>query len=434
MQKHTLPLSCAFLTRRSVARLSLGLVLGGITAAAGARAQRGDGNEHWVATWSTVVHQPEPVPGLTNPGFNNQTLRQIVHISMGGEQVRLRLSTFGASGLVVGNAHIAISAGGAAIVPGSDRPLTFGGKPSVMIPPGAPVVSDPVELTAPDFANLAVSLFLPGATGPASWHFDARQTSYISPAGDYTETTVMPLDPLASTTQSWFWLAGIDVLAPQQSGAVAVLGDSITDGAQSTIDANRRWTDRLARRILAQHDDHGMGVLNEGLDGNRLLHDGVGPNGLARFERDVLAQPGLAYVIVYFGYNDIGAGWPGGINPDQEVTVDQILQGYKQLIARAHARGVTIYAATLTPVEGGFVPGTPFPVYSPGNEIKRQQVNQWVRTSGAFDGVIDFDAVLRDPHAPTRVLGRYDSGDHVHPNDAGYSAMADAIDLRLFSK
>jgi lysophospholipase L1-like esterase len=279
-----------------------------------------------------------------------------------------------------------------------------------------------------------VSLYLPELTGPATWQFDARQTSYISPTGDFTANTVMPLDPSAPTTQSWFWISGIDVLAPQHSGAIAALGDSTTIAAQSTVDANHRWTDYLARRILAQNDDHGMGVLNEGLDGNRLLHDGLGANGLARFERDVLSQPGLAYVIVYLGLGDIGTGWPGGLNPDQVVTVDQILQGYQQLIARAHTEGKKVYGATLNPFEGAFVPGTPFPLYSPENELKRQQVNRWIRTSGAFDGVIDFERVLRDPRAPSRLLARYDSGDHVHPNDAGYSAMAAAIDLGLFAK
>jgi lysophospholipase L1-like esterase len=433
MQKHALPLSCAFLTCRSVARLSFGLVLGGITAAAGARAQRGDGNEHWVATWSTTLHAPQLLPGFTNPGFNNQTVRQIVHIGIGGQRVRLRLSTFGADALAVDAAHIALSAGDSTIVAGSDCALTFGGKPSIVIPPGAPVVSDPVELTVPNLANLAVSLFVAGATGPATWHFDSRQNSYISPPGDFTGTTVMPLDPQSPPIQSWFWLAGIDVAAPRQSGAIAALGDSLTDGDQSSVDGNRRWTDALARRIV-QQDEHPMGMLNEGMDGNRLLHDVLGTNGLERFERDVLSQPGLAYVIVYLGNGDIGTGWPGGLNPDQVVTVDQILQAYEQLIEGAHTRGVKIYGATLTPFDGAFVPGTPFPLYSPENEVKRQQVNQWIRTSRAFDGVIDFDRVLRDPNAPTRLFPKYDSGDHVHPNDAGYSAMADGIDLRLFSK
>jgi lysophospholipase L1-like esterase len=189
----------------------------------------------------------------------------------------------------------------------------------------------------------------------------------------------------------------------------------------------------LARRIV-QQDEHTMGILNEGMDGNRLLHDVLGPNGLARFERDVLSQPGLAFVIVYLGTGDIGTGWPGGLNPDQVVTVDQILQAYKQLIEAAHTRGVKIYGATLTPFEGAFVPGTPFPLYSPENEVKRRQVNHWIRTSGAFDAVIDFDHVLRDPDAPSRLIPKYDSGDHVHANDDGYHAMADAVDLDLFNR
>jgi GDSL-like Lipase/Acylhydrolase family len=200
-----------------------------------------------------------------------------------------------------------------------------------------------------DLANLAVSLFISGATGPATWHFDSRQNSYISPPGDFTGTTVMPLDPQSPRTESWFWLAGIDVVAPRRSGAIAALGDSITDGDQSSVDGNHRWTDE-ARRIVQQNGP-AMGMLNEGMDGNRLLHDVLGPNGLARFERDVLSQPGLAYVVVQLGNADIGTGWSGGLNPDQVVTVDQILQAYEQLIDAAHTRGVRIYGATLTPFE-----------------------------------------------------------------------------------
>jgi lysophospholipase L1-like esterase len=433
MQALTLFNDRGSLTRRSVAILSLGLLFASITDAAANCQQREDRNEHWVSTWSTALHAPELVPGLTNAGFIDQTVRQIVHISIGGKRVRLRLSTFGASALVIDAAHIALSAGDSTIVAGSDRALTFGGKTSIVIPPGAPVVSDPVELSVSDLANLAVSLFVSGATGPATWHFDSRQNSYISPPGDFTGTTDMPLDPQSPPTQSWFWLAGIDVLAPRRSGAIAALGDSITDGDQSSVDGNHRWTDELARRIVRQ-DEHAMGMLNEGMDGNRLLHDVLGANGLARFERDVLSQPGLAYVIVYLGTGDIGTGWPGGLNPDEAVTVDQILQAYKQLIEGAHTRGVKIYGATLTPFEGAFVPETPFPLYSPENEMKRRQVNNWIRTSGAFDAVIDFDQVLRDPNAPSRLTPKYDSGDHVHANDDGYQAMADAIDLSLFTR
>jgi lysophospholipase L1-like esterase len=411
-------------------KLFLTLLAVGVCTAFSAAAGLGglqENDEHWVGTWSTTLHAPELLPGFTNTGFNNQTLRQIVHISIGGQRVRLRLSTFGANALVVDAAHIALSAGDSRIVAGSDRVLTFGGETSIVIPPGAPVVSDPVELTVSDLANLAVSLFVSGATGPATWHFDSRQTSYISPPGDFTGTTVMPLDPQSPTTQSWFWLAGIDVSAPRQTGAIAALGDSITDGDQSSVGQNHRWTNELARRLV-QHNEHAMGMLNEGLDGNRLLHDVLGPNGLARFERDVLSQPGLAYVIVQLGNNDIFT-----IDPSETVTVDQIIQGHRQLIERAHAKGLKIFGCTLTPNQGFLLPGTPIPVWTPANELKRQALNAWIRTSGEYDAVIDFDRILRDPRQPARIRPALDSGDHGHPTDAGYKAMADSIDLTLFS-
>jgi lysophospholipase L1-like esterase len=389
----------------------------------------GGSDESWVATWSTTLHQPDlGVPGLANAGFNNQTLRQIVHVSMGGRKVRVRLSTFGASGLVVGAAHIALAGDGSSVTRGSDRLLTFGGKPSITIPPGAPVISDPVELAVPDLGNLAITLFLPGITGPGSWHFDARQISFISPQGDFTGSAVMPLDTLTPTTQSWFWLSGIDVVVPEQSGAIVALGDSTTDGDRSTVGANHRWPDQLAKRLLAERLHSSLSVVNEGLDGNRLLHDFLGPNGLARFERDVLSQPGLSHIIVFFGNNDIFT-----TDPNQEVTFEQIIQGYEQLIKRAHARGVDIFGATLTPLEGFIPPGAQVSSYSPDRELKRQQVNEWIRMSGDFDGVIDFDRVLRNPDTQSRLAPKYDSGDHGHPTDEGYRAMAESIDLGLFS-
>src|SRR4051794_12581040 len=209
---------------------------------------RGDDDENWVATWSTTLHQPDlGIPVLANAGFHNQTVRQIVHASMGGRKVRVRFSTFGASGLVVGAAHIALAAEGSAVIPGSDRVLSFGGKPSITIPPGAPVVSDPVELAVPDLGNLAITLYLPQDTGPATWHFDARQISYISGPGDFTGSAVMPLDAAKPTTQSWFWLAGVDVMAPERSGVIVALGDSTTDGDRSTVGTNHRWPDQLAK-------------------------------------------------------------------------------------------------------------------------------------------------------------------------------------------
>ena len=412
--------------------LTLSLLFAAGLAAAPAACAEND-NEHWVGTWSTALHEPDlGVPGLANTGFNNQTLRQIVHASVGGRQVRVRLSTFGANSLVIGAAHIALRAAGAAILPGSDRTLTFGGKTSITVPPGAPVVSDPVALDVPASGDLAVSIFVPAKTGPATWHFEARQTLYASTPGDFTASAVMPLDPAAPPALAWFWLAGVEVSASRQTGAIVTLGDSITDGTQSTADANNRWPDQLARRLIAQPGNPMMGVLNAGLAGNRLLHDVLGPNGLARLDRDVLTQPGVTHVIVQLGNTDIGEGWPGGSNPADEVTADQIIQGHKQLIERAHARGLKIYGCTLVPFEGAVVPGTPFPLFSAANEVKRQAVNAWIRTSGEYDGFIDFDQVLRDPNSPTRILARFDSGDHVHPTDAGYKAMADFIDLKLF--
>ncbi len=429
MQTHTSSANRGLLDRRIIGVLILSLlfVSAGLAANSGPFGEGGD--EHWVGTWSTAPHEPDLlVPGLANTGFNNQTLRQIVHTSIGGRRVRIRLSTYGATSLVIGAAHIALAGVGSAIVPNSDRELTFGGMTSITISPGAPVFSDPVDLAVPALGNLAVSIFVPGVTGPATWHFEARQTSYISPSGDYSASGVMPI---AASAQAWFWLSGVEVMAPRETGAIATFGDSTTDGTHSTVDANHRWPDQLARRLMALHYER-KSVLNAGLAGNRLLHDSLGPNGLARFDRDVLSQSGLTDIIVLLGNADIGEGWSGGSNPADEVSADQIIQGYKQLIERAHAKGLKIYGATLTPFEGFVVPATPFPFFSPANEQKRQEVNEWIRTGGEYDGVIDFDEVLRDPDHPSRLLARYDSGDHVHPTDGGYRALGDAVDLSLF--
>jgi lysophospholipase L1-like esterase len=412
------------LRRTALALLAAGTFIVASPAQA-SEAEKSSGNEHWVGTWSNALHPPDlGVPGLSNFGFNNQTIRQIVHTSVGGTRVRVRLSTFGASGLVVGAAHIALHATAASTLPGSDRTLTFGGAPSITIPPGALVVSDAVELNVPDLSDLAVSIFVPGNTGPATWHFEGRQTSFISPPGDFSASAVMPV---SSTTLARFWLAGVDVVASRQTGAIVAIGDSITDGTQSTVDANTRWTDQLARRLLAQPGNRAMGVLNEGIIGNRLLHDFLGPNALARFDRDVLAQTGVTHVIAQLGLNDIVT-----LNPAEEVTVEQIIQAHRQLIERAHTKGLRIFGCTLTPVEGFLLPGTPIPVFSPAKEIKRQAVNAWIRTSGEYDDVIDFDRVLRDADSPTKILALYDSGDHAHPNDLGYAALANAIELGLF--
>ena len=382
--------------------------------------------EHWIGTWGASLHEPDlGIPGLANSGFNNQTLRQVVHTSAGGRRVRVRLSTFGAKGLLIGAAHIALQSSGAAIIPGSDRTLTFGGQTSITIPPGALVLSDPVSLEVAALSNLAVSIYVPENTGPATWNFESRQTSFVSLPGDFTASAVLPT---VASPVAWFWLAGVEVTASNQTGMVVVFGDSLTEGTHSALDGNKRWPDQLAQRLMATPGNRTLGVLNEGIAGGRLLHDSVGPSGLARFDRDLLAQTGATHVIVQMGGNDIFT-----LNPAEEVTADQIIQGHKQLIERAHAQGLKIYGCTLNPMEGFLLPGTPFPVFSPAKEVKRQVVNAWIRLSGEYDGVIDFDRIMRDPSAPSKLLPLFDSGDHAHPTDAGYKAMADAIDLKLFS-
>ena len=391
--------------------------------------REGNGDDRWVGTWGTALHEPDlGVPGLTNAGFNNQTLRQIVHISVGGHRVRVRFSAFGANAVLIGAAHVALQTGGSSIIPASDRRLTFEGKPSVTIPSGGLVLSDPVNLDVPAISNLAVSIFVPGETGPATWHFIARQTLYVSPQGDFTSSAQMPIDSTAPTMQAWFWLSDVEVMTSRETPGVVAFGDSITDGDQSTPDANQRWPDQLARRLMDHPRGQKIGIMNKGIAGNRLLHDSIGPDGLARFDRDVLAAPGVTHVIVQMGNNDIFT-----INPSEAVTVDQVIQGHKQLIERAHAKGLKIFGCTLTPVQGFLLPGTPFPVFTPENELKRQALNVWIRTSGEYDAVIDFDRVLRDPSQPARILPALDSGDHGHPTDAGYKALADSINLSLFS-
>ena len=422
------PDAFSFLFRRFVMTVAAASVFAAASLGADVVGAARNGNDNWVGTWSTALHEPDlGVPGLSNPGFDNQTIRLIAHSSVGGTQVRVRLSTFGAGRLAIGSAHIALRSAGSGIVAGTDRILTFSGKTSITAPAGAPVLSDPVNLIVPPLSDLAVSIFVPGKTPPAAWHFESRQTTFVSPAGDFTAATVMPGG--TTTAVAFFWLAGVDVLTSRQTGAIVAFGDSLTDGTQSTLDANARWPDQLARRLMEHRSNQPMGVLNEGIAGGRMLRDSLGPNALARFDRDVLSHSGVTDVIVQLGGNDIFT-----INPAEEVTVDEVIQGHRQLIVRAHDKGLKIYGCTLNPVEGFLLPGTPIPVFSPAHEAKRQAVKEWIRTSGAYDGVIDFDRVLRDPNSPARILAMYDSGDHAHPTDAGYRAMADAIDLSLFFK
>lgn len=384
----------------------------------------------WVGTWATG---PAGSVGAA-PEFADQTLRQIVHTSAGGERVRVRISnTFGTNAVVIGSAHVALRSSGSGIVAGTDRALTFSGESSFTIPAGGLVLSDPVALDVPALSDLAVSIYLPEPASADTNHALALQTSYIA-ARDVTGAAALPG---ATTTTSWFFLTGVDISGGRRGGAAVVcLGDSITDGANSTPDTNHRWPDVLARRLQARHELSGIGVLDEGIIGNRILHPTepafgnlFGPAGLARFDRDVLAQAGVRYLIVLLGINDIGH--PGSAAPlTDEVSAEEIEAGLTQFVARAHEKGIKIMGATLTPFEGTTIEG----FYSPEKEVKRQAVNHWIRTSHTYDAIVDFDAAVRDPSHPARMLPAYDGGDHLHPSDLGQQVMGNAVPLDFFEE
>jgi lysophospholipase L1-like esterase len=380
----------------------------------------------WVTAWGA---SPEPPPA-SEAGYNGETLRLIVHTTLNGDQIRVRLSNrFGTAPLVIGSAAIGLRQAGAALVPGTKHMLAFSGMRSITIPAGALAVSDPVELSLPPGADLAVSFFIAHHAGPATFHALALQTSYVSRAGDFTQSDAAA--DFDKTIKSWPFLTAVEI---HEAGAHAIVtfGDSITDGYKSTQDANHRWPDHFASRLITS--GRKAAVVNEGISGNRMYFDGAadrpifGPNGLSRFDRDVLAAPGVTHIVVLLGINDIGQA--GALKlPEQEVSADQLIAGYRQLIARSHALGKKIIGATLTPFDTfNAAPG----YFTEAGESKRQAVNAWIRTTKEFDGIIDFDAAVRDPAHPSRFLPAYDSGDHLHPNDAGYQAMAEAVDLKLF--
>ena len=377
--------------------------------------------QRWLATWTASPYDAPPRPPRDSvdrvPRLFDQTLRLVVHTSIGGERVRIRLSNeYGDRPLVIGAAHIAVRDSGASIVPATDRALTFGGRPAVRMLPGAVVLSDPVALDVPALRDLAVSLHLADSSRLSTRHPLALQTSYVGRGNAVGARTFAP----DTTLEIWPYLVGVDVINPSVAGVIVTLGNSITDGARSTRDANARWPNVLAARLARGNGPH-FAVANAGISGGRVLTYGAGPSALARFERDVLATPGLTHVILLEGINDIGRSAIDG------VTADDIIFGYRQLIARAHDRGIAIFGATLTPAG-------PRPNFTPALEARRAAVNAFIRTSGEFDGVIDFDAVTRDPANPLRFLPAYDSGDHLHPGDAGYRAMGEAIDPALFSR
>lgn len=411
------------------------MILAAVLAAA-AHAQKAGPAGHWVAAWTTAVHAPLAFPGVAPaPTLQNQTVRMVIRPTLGGERIRILLSNvFGASPLAIGGAHLALVKAGDAILPGSDHPLTFGGQPSVTIPAGAPILSDPVDLRVAPFQEVAVSIYLPGSAAVSTLHDRAQHETYISAPGDFTAKNEIPNPTIE---KSWYWVAELDVWTTKRASTIVAFGDSITDGAGATLGEYGDWPDLLAARLAAGQRSPQRAVVNEGLGGNRLLYDGAGESALARFDRDVLSLPGVSEMIVLEGINDIG--WPHW-NPAQEhsghpftdspyaaqtVPAQQLIQGLQQIVARAHQHGIRVIGATLTPFEGdGF--------YTAEGEAVRQQVNQWIRTGGAFDGVIDFDAAVRDPSHPTRFRDDFQWGDYLHPDSAGYKAMAAAIDLSLF--
>lgn len=380
-----------------------------------------EADQHWVGAWTNGLVT------VDNSAFNNQTIRLIARVTLGGKTLRLRLSNaYGNQKLAIGSVHVGLRDGTSErIVPGSDRKITFGGEAGATIAVGALIVSDPVKLEVAALADLAVSIHLPGdvrESFPITGHGNCHQTNYISPPGDFTGATAMPVK---ETTENWYFLSAIEILASEETGGIVCFGDSLTEGNLSSLDSNSRWPDQLARRLVARRG-RGFGVMNQGIGGNRILHEMRGESGLRRFDRDALAQTGASHVIVFMGTNDL-RNQRG--NPAEIVTAEQMIAGLKQFPLRARARGLKIYGATLLPYENEtYHPGA----WTPAGEQKRQVINEWIRSGGAFDRVIDFDKALRDPAHPSSMLPAYDCDDHLHPSDNGYRQMGDSIDLTLF--
>jgi lysophospholipase L1-like esterase len=389
---------------------------------------------HWARSWSASPQGPTPALGsfAATPRFHDQTIRQIVRLSGGGVELRVRFTNeFGSGRVEIRSAHVAVAGEGGAIQPGSDHVLTFGGEAAATMQPGTPLLSDPVKVSVPALSRLAISIYLPGTVDTCTCHRTAMQTAYVV-TGDQTAAATVPG---AEALQTRVLLSAVEVASHKPAATIVILGDSITDGVGSTPDDNRRWPDLLAERLVRSHQAV-VNVSNEGISGNRIVSDGQGESALARFDRDVLATPGVAYVIVFEGINDIGAAYSPPIQgpmaeyfkrqPGPPVSAKDMIAAYRQLIGRAHAQGVKILGATIAPYEGAAYA-------SAEGEAQRQLVNAWIRTSSAFDAVLDFDAVLRDPAHPARIRDGLHAGDHLHGSDAGYKAIADSVDLKLFT-
>jgi lysophospholipase L1-like esterase len=408
--------------------LLLAVVLGACSAGPQDQATSPQG---WVATWAASPFGFRSFGNAEPPApLRDQTVRQLLRISAGGERLRVRFSNEnGAEPLVIGAASVGIADVESVVVDGSMHPLTFGGERSITIPPGAPALSDPVELAVADLSTLAVSLYFPEVTPLSTVHLG--RTAFVSGSGDFTQA---PELPNATKSTTMLFLSGVYVIPREPTGVIVALGDSITDGAASTPHMFRSWPDRLAER-LAEEGAPGrrMAIVNHGISGNQVLRDGAGISALARFDRDVLATPGLTHIVLLEGINDIGTGglnFGGGAGPAPPLrTAADLIAGYRQLIARAHTMSppVQIIGATLTPFEG-----TRGGYYTAEKDEVRVEVNEWIRSSGAFDGVIDFDRAVQDEANPRRMRADYDSGDQLHPGDGGYAHMAESIDLDVF--
>jgi lysophospholipase L1-like esterase len=392
------------------------------------------GAAEWIGTWGAAPVTPGPAlgPGAPPSTFVNQTVRQVVRISAGGDRIRLRLTNeYGTKPLTVGAARVLVLDASGAGDPQSGKPVLFGGKPSAVIPAGAPLLSDPIDLPVKALSSLAVNLYFPEDTNGCTCHPVGMQTAQISDAGDYTAKNFTA----KATMFARAFLSGVEVESKLPAKAVVVLGDSISDGVGSTPDTNRRWPDLLAARLAARDSRRAWGLVNMGISGNRVLTDMAGDNALARLDRDVLSVPGVAYVIVFVGVNDLGfslgkfegpmAEMMKSFQPGTKVTADAMIAGYRQIIQRSHSRGVKVIGATIAPYGGAMY-------YASEGEAVRTAINQWIRTSGEFDAVFDFDAVFRDPAKPERMATALHSGDNLHGSDAGYEAVAKSIDLAVF--
>ncbi len=388
----------------------------------------------WITTWGAAPEPPGPALGPlpATPSFDNQTVREVVRLSAGGTRLRIRFTNeYGTKALRIGAVHVALADAAGAPRAGTDRAVLFDGEPGATIPPGAPLLSDPIELAVKPFAVLSISLYLPGNTGQCTCHALGMQTAYVSATGNFTDKAFTAV----RTVQARAFVSGIEVQARGPAGSIVVLGDSISDGVGSKANANRRWPDLFAERLAARHGRTAWGIVNMGISGNRILNDGAGQSALARLDRDVLSVPGVSYVVVFEGVNDLGISYGHFAGPlaayfkrlasPEKATAQAVIAGYRQIIARAHERGIKVIGATITPYGGSAY-------YAPEGNAQRELINRWIRTSGALDGVLDFDAAWRDAQDPARIATPLQAGDHLHGSDAGYEALARSIDLSLF--